>query len=75
MDERIKARRRNRSIKNKTNKVITKVDYDRERLKLRLKTIEMYNKGYVSDFYHNMCVKYGWDKISNDNNNKNKRRC
>lgn len=38
----------------------------KERLLLRLKTIEMFDKGYVSDFVYDISVKHGWLKPTDE---------
>lgn len=38
----------------------------KERLLLRLKTIEMFDKGYVSDFVYDLGVKHGWLKPTDE---------
>lgn len=45
---------------------LTTQELNKERLLLRNKTMEMYDKGYVSDFVYRLAKKYKWFEVENE---------
>lgn len=69
MDKVAKKERRNLLLNKKRSKRrLTAAEMDSERIALRYKTIEMYEKGYVSDFVYKIGKKHNWFKINEDEN-------
>ena len=58
----INERRRDTWTKKKIKEYQTRLQFIREREQLRNKTIQMYEKGFVSDFVYNFFKKHGDEK-------------
>jgi hypothetical protein len=50
--------------KKKTRRKLSIAEMNAERMALRAKTIEMYERGYVSDFVYQVGKKHNWFKVN-----------
>lgn len=61
MDKASRKERRNFLLtKRKNKRKLSVAEMNAERMALRYETIEMFEKGYISDFVYRVSKKYGW---------------